>query len=295
MKHIQFPLPIILVVVLFFSSCKEQTPIGLSSLPQGSDSTYTVTPIPSPQTKNVLMEEFTGTTCKNCPTKGSVVIKTLKSQYNEKLVVAKMYSNFLCDKVSTSDPELRNDQAEELWVYLGANNKPSSSIDRQYDNANNSVVYQPAIWTNLVAQQAAKSSSMNINIISDYSPLDKKVDLEINFVLNQPYTGLLNYSIYVVEDSIIAGQETDDPNIPSQKILDYVHNEVMQQCVSPVGVGFSFPEKFKLDKPGNALRKKLSFTLNNKVLNPTNCKIIVFVHRNEASNKEVLQVVETDL
>lgn len=78
MKKIIYALAI--AASLALASCEENIPTGLVlSQPFVShDSEYVTTIIPTAQAKNVLIEEFTGVRCSNCPN-GAIVLKNIQT------------------------------------------------------------------------------------------------------------------------------------------------------------------------------------------------------------------------
>src|SRR5690348_14133339 len=69
-----------LVLGSLLYSCKEVGPdINLHGNQNAlTDSTYVESPVQTPETKNVLIEEFTGVRCPNCP-QGHVIIANIKA------------------------------------------------------------------------------------------------------------------------------------------------------------------------------------------------------------------------
>src|ERR1022692_3974014 len=62
-----------ILIISLFSACKEVDNLVVLNPPVGQldqlilDSTFTVSPVPAPQIKNVLLEDFTAVHCDNCP------------------------------------------------------------------------------------------------------------------------------------------------------------------------------------------------------------------------------------
>ena len=130
MKH-TILFAITLAVVL--NSCKEVGPdINLGKNNNSvSDTTYVETPVASPETKHVLIEEFTGVRCPNCP-QGHQIITGLKNTYPEKVVSVSLHPiNSLGAPYAFSVQDFRSTKAQTLFDYLGQIGlEPAAGIDR---------------------------------------------------------------------------------------------------------------------------------------------------------------------
>src|ERR1043165_8630711 len=72
MKNVILP---ILGATLLFASCKETAP-AIDFGPKAADTSFTAAP-EAPDARIVVIEEFTGVTCPQCP-KGHVLIKSIE-------------------------------------------------------------------------------------------------------------------------------------------------------------------------------------------------------------------------
>src|SRR6266446_4255531 len=112
----------------FFSCCKEVGPYINLSGNHGSDSSGYVD---SSQQKNVLMEDFTGTNCTNCP-QGRNIIDNLVAMHPGRIEVVEVHEGPFSHPLFSSDPALSTQDGLDLESYLlGAPYWPSGAIDRR--------------------------------------------------------------------------------------------------------------------------------------------------------------------
>src|SRR5690606_8300902 len=134
LKYVILYLPIMLVIwSVIFPSCKEIGPdIDLSDTVRDTsllDTAYFIVDIPPAQSKIVLMEEFTGVRCINCPD-GHLQIELIQNTHPGRVAAVALHSDFL-GVAYPGQPELRIPEAQNLEDFLGpAAAKPMAAIDR---------------------------------------------------------------------------------------------------------------------------------------------------------------------
>ena len=78
----------------------------------------------------VLMEDFTGASCVNCPA-GTAVVDGLLEEFPDNLVVVAVHSNFLSTPAVSGEVKLSNPDAQAIENFLGGwTGKPEASINR---------------------------------------------------------------------------------------------------------------------------------------------------------------------
>src|SRR5688572_21847715 len=87
---------ILSAVLISFNSCEEIGPAIDLTEDTTADTTYVVTQIETPQDKNVVLEEFTGARCVNCP-QGHVLLDNLENQHGERFIAISNHSEFLAE------------------------------------------------------------------------------------------------------------------------------------------------------------------------------------------------------
>src|ERR1043165_4143799 len=112
-QHIPF-VAFAILATGFFSCCQEVGPYINLSGNHGSD---TLGYVDSSQQKNVLIENFTGASCPNCP-QGREIIDALLTDNPGRIVVVEVHEGALSGKVFPSDPNLVVPDGDSLAAYI---------------------------------------------------------------------------------------------------------------------------------------------------------------------------------
>ncbi len=142
-------------------SCKEIGPnINLHGNPNAvSDTTYIESPAQPTGAKNVVIEDFSGVECTNCPA-GHALIDTLQSQ-NPGRIVAVVYHpiNILGSPYPFSTQNLEDTGSTNLLAYLGDQGfEPEGTVDRVlFSCGQGSILMQRSCWSGAVATEIGNS------------------------------------------------------------------------------------------------------------------------------------------
>ena len=106
------------IAYCFFHSCKEVGPdINLHGNQNAIlDTTYIESPVATAEVKNVVIEEFTGVRCPNCP-QGHVIIANIKAANPNRIVAVSLHPvNSLGHPYSFSTQDFENARFRESGV-----------------------------------------------------------------------------------------------------------------------------------------------------------------------------------
>lgn len=269
--------------LLFINSCCEVgPPIDFSEILL--DTTYVEGTIETPQQKVVLMEDFTGAACPNCPYAHEKIAE-LVSANPGKIAVTAIYSYF-ADPLNT-DEDFTNADAYALDDYLGpAPANPATAIDRT-DFGTGFFNFFPDDYAGYVSTQLALTPPCNI-YITEKSFNDETNELVLNIKIK--YTSALStvnhLTVYATENNIIAAQLDE-----TEEIEDYEHNHVLRDAITSVFGLDLVGEKI----PGRVFEKEFPVILSEDWVK-SNMEIIAFVHNYEPGvNEVVLQAAVLEL
>ncbi len=264
----------IILFLLFNVSCdKISAPFTEGCLDCCGDSENS-TPI-----KKILIEEYTGHKCSNCPN-GSRIIENIIDIYCDHIIVLACHP-FNQDFTSPNDSgalatDFRTNETTEIGEEFGFWGFPSALLNRM----NNGKFFQPF---------ELASEIQNLLFDSNNNPIPPDLDIKISFntkktspieinieieKLNE-LNGEYKLALVVSEDYIISGQYDGD-----KLIENYEHNHVYRSAINGAwGESIDLTEtvtnrNFILSKP-------------NTVNDISNCTIVAYVYNNET--KEVIQ------
>ncbi len=270
---------------LLVASCKEQVPTGviLTQPFATKDTTYVTATVPAAQQKNVLVEEFTGVACVNCPT-GAVQIKQLQKANPGRVVVIKVHDKLLANPVETGDPDFRCVDANSIASSLGMLFKPSCGVDRLYNNISTPYVFDMSVVNGKVATQLAKPTNINIDIAKKWNATLDTMQLANTFTFLNSTVDSFSYHISIVENDLEAAQDSLDKIV----LTNYIHDEVLRSSITPVYVGTPMPTDAKV--AGRVYTYSIKIPKPAKVINYSNCAAMVYI-----TSRTTLEVVQVQM
>lgn len=180
--------------------------------------------------RNILIEDFTGQRCVNCP-KGAQVIEQLQeSEYGNCIIAVGIYSGPFGKNVSGNLLPLTTQTGCDYYDYWKVESQPGAIINRS-----SSIYYSVNEWTAEVMKVLGSQSTIKMELEAQLNGND--IDITISEEGIDSYNGKLQ--VWVVEDSIVAVQTI--PNAPDENPewvggnkRDYVHNHVFRTNVNNV-------------------------------------------------------------
>lgn len=253
---------------------------------------------------NVLIEDFTGHQCSNCPV-ATEKVEIIESQHENRVFIAGIHSgpggNLDLQKYD-SEPyvtNFTNPQGIEIATILTANeqvNNPFVDINRKVYGATR---FPASNWSSYVSEILdANSLKVNLQSKSNYFPEKRGVILHTEVELLAEFDADLFQVVYLIEDSLISIQKTPSVNwTPLYQDVNYVHRDILRGCIDGFAMGRKLTDAMKIDKngvaiPGNKYYLNYSYKLPEQY-NVDNMSLLIYVY--DSSTKEVLQVIKQKL
>lgn len=282
-KH-SWILVLLTIVSAILSSCEEVgPPIDLTD-DVVIDTTYVADQVESPQVKNVILEEFTGVRCTNCP-QGHELLDDLETQHGARFIAISNHSELLAAPYD-DDQDLRVPDAQALEDFLGPiSAKPSGSIDRKLFSGEISLINFMQKWANYVNQQLSLTTPVNIHIETDLNSSNRDLDIVVTLHYTQEVLEENKLTILLMEDSIIT-QQFDHGTLDSA----YTQNRVLRDVITSTN-----GEAISTTKEAGRVVVK-GFRLENMpaIWNTEQLRVVALVHYGGTS-KEVLQAVQKEV
>lgn len=238
----------------------------------------------SPQDKVVLIEDFTGAACPNCPDAHIAISNVIAANPGQVTAIAEY--NYFADPLYI-EQNLTDTFAYLLNDYMGpVVGWPASFIDRTDFEDDG---YLPEVPENIaayVSDQLTLSPPCNIIITPTYNSATRLLHIEVKVSYTTSVTDIQKLSVCLVENNIIAAQIDD--NVGGE-VPDYIHNHVLRTFLSYY-LGDALPEE-------NVAGRWYTFSYD-RVLpdgwNADNVEVIAFVHHIAAENKTVVQAAQAE-
>ncbi len=253
--------------------------------------------------RKVLIEDYTGHQCGNCPCAAEEAIN-LYNQYKGRIVVVATHIGFFARTNASGkySYDFKTQTGNDLDAYFQIDNVglPRGLVNRKvYDN---NLILNPTAWASAVYAELDKDGLPGVDtsappivlkINQEYNSSSRTVSADIDIEYLSPGNNNQHIVFYIVEDSIKNWQlyyPQCSPTGANYETQDYYHRHVLRGSVNgtwgeQVSGSTVIPAGTKITK---------SYT---KVLDPSwNDKqiyLVAFVHDNVT--KEVLQVEEVHM
>ncbi|MDR0205815.1 MAG: Omp28-related outer membrane protein [Bacteroidales bacterium] len=234
------------------------------------------------QPKGILLEEFTGIHCGNCPQGHEIAGNLLNA--NENAYVIAIHSGFFAIP-NVGEPDFRIPEGEIIDNEFGVNNfgYPSGTINR-HSFGDDIIIYRGS-WIKSAKAIHAEDAPVNILLTATYNGNNRKLSVKAEgyYTMNvEENSHRLN--IAVIQNNIVGPQNGMGGG------SDYVHNRMLRCFVTPMNENV-WGEEIKSPAQGNSFvfdyEYDLPVHINNVIIIPEDIEIIAFVC---ASKKEVLNV-----
>lgn len=186
---------------------------------------------PADVARCVLLEDYTGQMCVNCP-KAVDVINQIHEAYGDNVIAVGVHGGRLSLPSSSSTLGLATDEGNEYYNAAGQPAQPAGRVNRLGSPSNID------FWPSLVAEEIAKVAPLSIELATSYDEATSTVTVDVKTMgTNGNTTGKLQ--LWLVEDNIVAPQFMPD----GSRNLEYVHNHVLRGAVNGTwGEDFSVNE-----------------------------------------------------
>ncbi len=186
---------------------------------------------PADVAKHVLIEDFTGQACVNCPA-ASELIAQMQEEYGEENIIAVgLYSGSFGQNVSGTLYPLTTETGNYYYNLYGVSEQPSAMIDRHGVNSNT------AAWAAEVYNCIQDSAKVELDITNNYDEATRTADITVSALALKDISGKLQ--VWLTEDNIVNWQRLSDGSTDPE----YVHNHVFRTAVNDIdGESFSVSE-----------------------------------------------------
>ncbi len=271
---------ILFLSLIIASSCKEISPDYRLVRPQEGQ-------------RNILIEEFTGVQCVNCP-QGTDEIINLQGLYGKNLISVAIHAGFFA-QAPYSDSKYnfltQSGQAIENWIGppLGY---PSAVVNRSKFSGENSYQLGRQKWAAYVGQLAQSLPLVDVVAITNFNPVTRELEVSVTVEALADINEDIRINVMLTEDNIIDPQA--NTAAPGGRTTAYKHRHVLRSMLTNFDGNFLAANM----KFGDQLTKEYKFTLpaENGWWNADNCHIVAFV-TDASSNSpgEVLNATEVSI
>jgi len=289
-------IPVLLCSVLVLTGCEEKPPIINFGTPITVDTTFVISPVPAAEPHNLLVEEYTGASCTNCPA-AHEELKEIQKDYPGRINIIGLYITGPLQSKPPHDAkyDFRHPQATLIAnnIYGGVNILPLGGIDRIANNG--SIKIERGLWSNIINNRLAVTDSINLKLESTYDTVSGEADIRATIVYTNPVSYTHNLSLVIVEDNIIDIQEYpfNDPVHPAFN-KNYNFTNVFRGMITGAPFGDPVLATMPVKEAGRVVVRNFKYKPQG-ILDPANCRIIGFVNSTNAGELRVLKSTEVKM
>lgn len=247
-------------------------------------------PQPIEMKKNVLVEDFTGQNCVNCPAAAALLHDLGASSMGEHIVAVSIHGGALAMGIDKSPLGLATQAGEDLNTRFGIQAWPSGMVDRTPFGGSRIVDFTS--WTAAIVGQLSHELVVEVGVKTTYNPETRQLSVTASAAPADGANGYLDsgmsMNVWLTESGITGFQKYADHNDTK-----YVHNHVLREVLSTNILGDNILENAQ---PGDGtLDLTYDYTIpatygrNKWAVNPEQMAVVAFVTN---SAGEVLQVVD---
>lgn len=234
------------------------------------------------KTQKVLVEDFTGHKCGNCP-KAHEELAILQNTYGSQIVPMALHVGYFARPSSTYPTDFRTPTGDAIETEFGVTITPIGMINRTGDDADKLIEY--SAWDASIAQLITQIPKVGIALNAEI--ISGNIEANIYVKAFEQNDALLKVQAFVLESHIIDKQL--DYGQDPQDIEDYEHEHVLRASINGIWGEDLTSIPFMADQ---IISKQYSYTLNSN-WNAENLTLVVIVYND--LTKEILQVEETHL
>jgi len=235
--------------------------------------------------QKILLEDYTGHTCPNCPTAAKLA-ENMQELYGDRIIVISVHAGYFAEPSGAPfNKDLRCTTGNELDVFFGISNigNPNGMINRELYNS--SRIISPDDWLSAFSiLHEQNQPSVSIKIQNTYNTDTRLLQTNINTEFLTGLSGTYNIAVYILEDSIVSPQKNNNSTIGSvPTINDYVHRNVLRGDLNG-----TFGDTIAI---GNISSGSINVKNYSKVLNASwaekNCFVLAYIY--EANSFSIIQ------
>jgi hypothetical protein len=282
------------LTAIVFAACKEKGPLIDFGGIKFKDTTYVTTP-ESSTARVIVVEEFTGGKCPNCP--GAREKLAQMEAANPKRILSielHPYEHSLGGPYPGAKYDFRNGTVSQLLsLHFGGSLSqiPIAGIDRVTNTFsaspfNGKKLFDRDYWSPAITPRLAMSSPANMKIEDvSYDNASRIVTFKVRIAYTDTISSKQFVSVAILEDSVVDYQEFLDSIDHNYTFKNILRDYATSVTGNPILTTLSTIEK------GRVYEGYYSDTIN-AAWKPEHCRLIGILHNNTGSNKEVIQATD---
>lgn len=231
-------------------------------------------------TRKVLIEDFTGYQCVNCP-RATKELHHIMDLFPCHVVPVAIHYGFFAEPFAVSDPDYRSAEGSEIGSYFSITEAlPIGMVNRKSTNGDRNIQFES--WANSLIDYISVDLFADVEILCENSFHDTVLNVSISLTEIKNMDSQYHLVAWITEDGII-GKQKDG----SVLVSDYEHNHMLRGGILGENPAWGMPVVLPA-----TIEKEYNWPLE-KGWVAENCHLVVFVY--DSNTKEVIQVEQFEI
>jgi hypothetical protein len=257
----------------------------------------TTTPVIIPDIpRRVLLEEFTGYRCANCP-QAADLMKQLKGDNDPgRVELLTIHWGVFANPtgIYSNEVDLTNEAAKQIHDLLGVNSYPRIAVSRKVVDGQFTISpgkmeqsMNELLFNGEVGDEGTTDNLADMDVWTEATLNGATISIESNVFYVQDSDPNHHIVHYIVEDSIV-GSQLDDRKKPDTHVPDYIHTNTLRDAVNGF---FGEPVSETVIPRGDTISFSHTYNVTEFSWQPDQLMILTLI--TDDSGGEVLQVYKT--
>lgn len=173
--------------------------------------------------RTILLEEYTGMRCVNCPEAAEEAL-LMEQTFGESLIVVSIHAGDFAAPSGNFQPDLRTEAGNSYYNYFGFAGTPVGMVNRKKQG--NSYAIRPAGWVDAIRKELNEPTKIRMEGHAVYEGNDScRIDVKIFGIT--PTDRDVRLMLWLVEDSIRTPQV-----VPGGVNSNYLQRHVLRQVLN---------------------------------------------------------------
>ncbi len=247
----------------------------------------------NPSQRKVLVEDYTGHKCGNCP-EAAIVLKNLETLYGSKVVAMAIHAGSFANVNANFPTSFTTTPGNDYNTFfsVSAQGNPNGMINRiGYSGGASVQVKYHTGWASEVAQQVVLPAKFQIKLKYSYNTGSLLLNTSVKIKSLANNTGIYKTVVLLTEDSIIAEQLDYSLPVGSQTNTNYEFDHVLRGAINSSWGDVMFASGAGINIEDS---KTYSSYQIKSTFKPSHCSIIVYIYDADPSSPTYYEVLQTE-
>lgn len=286
------------LVMLVFASCDiieqpfVELPPGACVAPQDCLDLIPADPFEGVTIKQkVMLEEFTGHRCGNCPTASEIALKLRDETFADDMILVTIHAGGLA-AYDSSDSKFNvnytTESGDEIFdFFFPADAVPFALLNRTQLNAG-FFLYSQNQWETKVGELLQEAPTAGIRITPCYDAASRELVSIVDLKFLEEATDKEHISLFLIEDKVKGWQK--DYRLPQsdENIKDYEHHDMFRAALNGT---WGQPLSSAVIEAGKTFRITNCYTVP-EYMDADHLKVVAFIHNFETREVRQVEVAE---